>query len=431
MRRLIYRISPLLAGTDAILGVLLLFLLGGVEGGVAWACLSSGLSMAIIALCAWLSWRSLQELRNLSEEDDAQRSILPQDAVSVMQQPEETRTTTPDLGGKTIAIHEITGFDRLAISGDLAFSVPDITAWLRECRENGSYPLALPCDGRVFADARNAPLSNFWVLGDVHGDLNALTAAFAFADEWTGEHSAEAPVLVSLGDLFDRGDKNLEVLLKFLGEAMKRPGHVAWIAGNHDCGFRFDEQRGIFASTTYPNEFTMWLNAHLEDAALVAFGQEVAALCGKLPSAAVIPGDIVLVHGGVPHRDLQERIVNIADLEASDMRHDFIWNRCHESLKRKRPSREANCQLGVQDVLDFLSIMENNCGVPCKAILRGHDHFAERIRLFDAYAPCSVITLNTCSTLKDGAYSAAPLDFTPPVVVHCLNGTIEAFKISK
>ncbi|MBQ7650579.1 MAG: metallophosphoesterase [Victivallales bacterium] len=388
-----------------------------------------------------MSWISLQELKRLSQSDVVQDLVEPQEAVAVEQQLEVTpiieRTAevappkTPEQVGKPITVHEISGFDRLSACGDNAFSVSDVTSWLRGCRESGIYPLALPCDGRVFADVRESAFSNAWVIGDVHGDFDALAAAFAFADEWTSSHSADAPALFSLGDLFDRGDKSLEVLLKFLGEAIKRPGRVGWIAGNHDWGFRFDQQRGIFASTTYPNEFTMWMNAHLDDAALVAFGQEVAAICGKLPSAAVIPGGVLLVHGGVPHRDLQERIVGIVALEDSDMLHDFIWNRFHDSLRRKRPSREANCQIGVQDVLDFLSIMENNCRVPCKAILRGHDHFAERIRIFDAYAPCTVVTLNTCSTLKDGAYSASPLDFTPPAIVHCLNGNLEAFKISK
>ena len=441
MRRQIIRLCPLLAGMDAILGVLLLSLLGGFENGLAWIGVSSVISMVIIALCAWLSWMSLQELKSLSKKDCVQENIEQQKGVTIEQLSKEMTIIeqtakdalpdAPEQADRTIAVHEISGFDRLSAGGDKAFSVSDVTAWLRGFRENGAYPLALPSDGRVFVDARESAFSNVWVIGDVHGDLDAVTAAFAFADEWTISHSADSPAVFSLGDLFDRGDKSLETLLKFLGEAMKRPGKVGWIAGNHDWGFHFDEQRGIFASKTYPNEFTMWLNAHLDDASIVAFGREVASLCGKLPAAAVLPGDILLVHGGVPHRDLQERIVSIADLEASDMRHDFIWDRFHESLGRKRPSREANCQLGVQDVLDFLSIMENNCGVPCKAILRGHDHFAERLRIYEAYAPCSVVTLNTCSTLKDSAYSAAPLDFTPPAIVHCLNGTIEAFKIAK
>ena len=224
---------------------------------------------------------------------------------------------------------------------------------------------------------------------------------------------------------------HVETVIKFVSEIKSRSGRVGWISGNHDWGFCFDEKRGVFTSHTFPNQFTMWLNAYLEDKDIVAFGKEVAHLCEKLPAAVVIPGDVLLVHGGVPHKDLQEHINSLSDLENPDARHDFVWGRFHESLKRKRPSREANCQLGVLDVWDFLSILERIGGIGCKAILRGHDHYAERIRVFSAYAPCIVATLNTCSTLKDGAYSPKPLDFTPPAVVHCHNGAIEAFRIGK
>ncbi len=475
MRTLICKYSPLLAGIDAILGVFLLFLLGGFELGAAWTGFSAMISLVVVAGCGWMAWKSLLELKNLSDSASISENLDKTDTAPTGQPPAEaddkstetavqppaeaddksTETTgqppaeveetssggtdgaddthdfAADKDDGAVAIHYVDGFDRLAEIGGLPFPMPELTVWLKDCREHGGYPFALPCDGRVLADVRNSGFSNVWVMGDVHGDSRALSAAFSFADEWTRDNSAEPPVFVSLGDLFDRGENSLDTLLKFLGEAKNRAGRVGWLAGNHDFGFHFDESQGCFASSTYPNEFTMWLNAKLEDAAVVAFGREVAALCGKLPSAAVIPGDVWLLHGGVPHRDLQERIAGIAALEDSDMRHDFVWGRLHESLKRKRPSREANCQIGVQDVKDFLSIMDNVCGIGCKAILRGHDHFAERVRVYDAYAPLSVVTLNTCSTLKDGAYSAVKLDFTPPAVAHCLNGSLEIYRIAK
>ncbi len=427
--KIIYYLSAPLAVIDALLGICILYLLGGFENGLEWLCVSSVISLGIVAACCWLFWRSLQELKNLQRSETFHIGV--EEDVVIEPPPTEAQEPIVESSNTAVAVHDVKGFDRLSVCGKEEYSLSELTAWLRKCRETAAYPLALPCDGRVFADVRQAGFSNIWVIGDVHGDLNALTAVFAFADEWTRNNSADAPTVISLGDLFDRGEKSMETIIKFLGEAKKRTGRVGWIAGNHDFGFHFEEQRAIFASRTYPNEFTMWLNSHLEDETFVAFGREVAALCGKLPSAAVIPGDILLVHGGVPHKDLQERIASLADLEDSDMRHDFVWGRFHESLKRKRPSREANCQMGVQDVYDFLSILEKNCGIACKAILRGHDHFAERIRIYEAYAPRSVITLNTCSTLKDGAYSSKQLDFTPPAVVHCFKGAIEAFRILK
>ena len=438
MPKIPYRFCPLLAGIDAILSVFILYLLGGFENGAAWATVSAVASVGMIALCGWMAWLSVKELKESNASDafmkipeDSKPEPLPS---SVEKTTEETAQKSEEIIAeekKSVPIQTVSGFARLAANGSSEFEMADVTEWLKGCREIGAYPLALPCDGRVFADANASGFSNTWLIGDVHGDLQALNAAFAFADKWSLDNSAEPPVVISLGDLFDRGDKSLETVICFLGQAKRRNGRVGWISGNHDCGFCFDAERGIFASSTFPNQFTMWLNAHLDDAEIVAFGQEVAALCGRLPAAAMIPGGVLLVHGGVPHTDIQPRIHALSDLEDADMRHDFVWGRFHDSLKRKRPSREANCQIGVLDVFDFLKVLEGTTGIACKAILRGHDHFAERVRIYEAYSPCAVVTFNTCSTLQDGAYSAKPLDFTPPAVVHCNNGALEVFLLGK
>ena len=441
MLKSLYKFCPLLAGIDAILSVFILYLAGGFENGAAWSAVSAVVSAGMIALCGWMARLSIKELveshasgASMEIAGEGKQDTLPSGVEQAPEKTEEAEQAPEEKKAEernSVPIQTVSGFARLAASGSPASSMSEVTEWLKGCRESGAYPLALPCDGHVFADARDSGISNAWIIGDVHGDLQALNAAFAFADKWSLENSAEPPVVISLGDVFDRGDKSLETMLSFLGEAKRRNGRVGWISGNHDSGFCFDTQRGIFASSTFPNQFTMWLNAHLNDEEIVAFGQEVAALCGRLPAAAVIPGGVLLVHGGVPHTDIQTRIHALSDLESADMRHDFVWGRFHDSLKRKRPSREANCQIGVLDVLDFLKILEEAAGIACKAILRGHDHFSERVRIYEAYSPCSVVTFNTCSTLQDGAYSAKPLAFTPPAVVHCNNGSLEVFLIGK
>ena len=439
MRRLIYIASPFLALLDAVTGVLLVVLFGGFENGTAVATASSMAIVLIVAACVWMFCNSMKELLNIQHAPHPMQYFEPSRTVPATESEKTNASDSSSEGSASgalapsisIPVHDVGGFMKLSTAFMGSFSMQEATKWLAACRSAGAYSMALPCDGHVFIDARSTTFSNAWIFGDVHGDVAALSAVFAFADKWSHDNSASPPSFFSLGDLFDRGDKSAEAISLFICEAKKRQGMVGWLAGNHDNGFLFDEKRGIFASHTFPNEFTMWLNAHLQDADIVAFGREVALLCGRLPAAAIIPGDVLLVHGGVPHKDIQPRIASPADLENSDMKHDFIWGRFHDTLKRKRPSREANCQLGVLDVQDFLSILNDSCGMPCKAILRGHDHFSERIRIYDAYAPLAVVTLNTCSTLKDGAYSAKPLDFTPPAVAHCFNGQLELFRIAR
>jgi hypothetical protein len=96
-------------------------------------------------------------------------------------------------------------------------------------------------------------------IGDLHGDLEALhrvllsTELIDYKGEWTGEDTTVVQtvrlyfkfcVLISQGDIFDRGPSALwiyDLFLRLNSTATQKGGHIELILGNHEVSNMMDQ----------------------------------------------------------------------------------------------------------------------------------------------------------------------------------------------
>ena len=246
---------------------------------------------------------------------------------------------------------------------------------------------------------------NLWFIGDVHGDLLALEAALSFIDARGAD-----PTIVFLGDLFDRFEYGIEVVMRVLALIKERPGRILWIAGNHDDGLFYEN--GVFGSKVLPSEFCVFLNGHKE---YEDFGKWLIEFCKTLPRALFLPDGLFVAHGGCPSFDMNTFGYSIDDvkqpeeLDAEKYLHAFIWNRVIPGQDDK-----SEPEVGKNDLRHFMEKMETLSGIHVKRMLRGHDHCKEtRHEFFESYYPqAPVLTLTTMS-----AWYLGNDDFPPELMV--------------
>jgi len=242
---------------------------------------------------------------------------------------------------------------------------------------------------------------DLWFVGDVHGDILALEAALSFIDS-----RAPQSTIVFLGDLFDRFQYGLEVVMRVLALVIERPGRIFWIAGNHDDGLFFDN--GKFSSKVLPSEFCQFLNQRKE---YEDFGKWLVGFCKILPRALFLPDGLFVAHGGCPSFDMNtfgysiDDVKQLQDLEDEKYLHAFIWNRLIPGQDDK-----SEPEVGKNDLIYFLGKMEKLTGIPAKRMLRGHDHCLEsRHEFFESYYPqAPVLTIATMSAWYLGTEEFPP-----------------------
>jgi hypothetical protein len=252
---------------------------------------------------------------------------------------------------------------------------------------------------------RDLPL---WFLGDIHGDLLAFLVAQKFIKQQEG-----IPRFVFLGDLFDRGKFNKEVLFHVLELIVNNPEQHCLVVGNHDEGLRVTD--GKFSSSVEPCEFADFLNAEDTDQGWRDLAEQAIRVFFHAPRAMLLPDGLLVAHGGVPHVDRLPAIGNKDDLSDRDCGEDFVWTRLHESARKKIPNRSTRgCSLGVTDFYAFCDKLSEILSRPVKGMIRGHDHIEKRFAFFEGYTERPVLTINTMCHRYDGEMFG---DFERPVIV--------------
>jgi len=240
-----------------------------------------------------------------------------------------------------------------------------------------------------------------WFIGDLHGDILALDSALSYIDS----HSI-SPTIVFLGDLFDRFEYGIEVIMRVISLIRERPGKILLIAGNHDDGLYFKEDR--FFSKVIPAEFADFLNTHDE---YKEFGKWLIDFCEQLPRALFLPDGLFVAHGGCLSFNMDsfshviDSVRSLEELEKPEHLRTFIWNRLIPNQNDK-----SEDEVGKNDLIHFMQAMEKLTGIPVKRMLRGHDHCREsRHQFFDHYYPeAPVLTLTTMSAWYLGTEDSAP-----------------------
>jgi hypothetical protein len=256
---------------------------------------------------------------------------------------------------------------------------------------------------------------NLWFVGDVHGDVLGLEAVLGHIAEVTRREGAPPPVYVFLGDLIDRMPYSYEVLLRFFALWRGHPGRVVLLAGNHTDALRWNEKTGAFTATVNPCEFADWLNNQKEDPATPEAGRALLRLAQRTPRAIFLPDGLLAAHGGVPHRDLHERLKKAEDLDLPECLQDFVWTRLHPRAPRRIPNRSSRtCDVGREDFERFCETAAAVLAQPVRRMVRGHDHVEERYELYANYLKNHVLVINTMCCRQDGEFGG-PYPRTPCV----------------
>ena len=206
-----------------------------------------------------------------------------------------------------------------------------------------------------------------FVIGDIHGNLQPLIKLLDIINQ-------EKPKLViSLGDIVDRGANQLECLIVILAYKILNPKSFFILKGNHET-FEMNQAYGFFydflGKFKDPNKFN-----------------EILAVYSVLPICAIVNKSILCLHGGIPEdieilsklkglktRNIDQSLMN----SIGDGIFQIIWNDPKESLRNFKGSfrgPEINF-FGEEAFNKFIDA--NNL----KYLIRAHECFPEGYRWF-------------------------------------------------
>lgn len=224
------------------------------------------------------------------------------------------------------------------------------------------------------------------VVGDIHGDFDALSSVYRRYGPPVSH------VYVFLGDYVDRGSRSVQVVVTLMELSLMYPGCVVMLRGNHefeDVNSRYglmeecrrlygDDGWGVFSSLN--DAFTF------------------------LPLAAVLNGEYVCVHGGIPSsvssiRDIESVCRSVRVSNKNKIIEGIMWSDPRDEVGYTSPSdRGAGEFFGGLKLASFL----NKSGL--EFLIRGHENVDGGIRvdIGDTLPMCVTIFLSPGDMLSDG-----------------------------
>ncbi|MCF0215457.1 MAG: metallophosphoesterase [Fibrobacteraceae bacterium] len=212
---------------------------------------------------------------------------------------------------------------------------------------------------------------DIWFIGDIHGDLLAFRTAIAFINS----NSKRKPIYVLLGDIFDRNDYGLNVIVEVLNLFKNSPDSIFMIAGNHDEGL--DYKKDSFNSIIDPHQFTDYLN-EIENPLIEELVKGFIQLIKKLPAGLVLPNGLFVTHGGVPSRP-ERSVKNVWKDLNNDAIKDLIKKERRQFLNNRfqwdvTTGTKLTPEFSWVEIINFSHAIEKAYGVAIRSMLRGHDH---------------------------------------------------------
>ena len=245
---------------------------------------------------------------------------------------------------------------------------------------------------RLSIDEVGSP-DKWFFIGDIHGDFFALHTLLREAE---GRHPDCR--VVFLGDLVDRGDMPFECLFLLLDWGLRRPGRLAWIAGNHDIAFSIGHQ-GVFRSQVHPAELLGDLNKRdFLNGFRQRLGQFFIRVASGLPRALLFPDGLLATHGGFPLVDLhpQGAAAETEDafiewLNSPACLKDFTWTRIHRKPKAIPDRYSSGSQYGFRDFEAFCALKPH--WFPISRMVTGHEHPRDGFDLHPTYVVNPALTI--------------------------------------
>jgi hypothetical protein len=200
-------------------------------------------------------------------------------------------------------------------------------------------------------------------VGDIHGELETIDEILrrtSFADNNLG--SDNKGYIVFLGDLVDRGQNSVEVLITLFALKIRFKENVILLKGNHelpDVNSRYgfvDEVRRKYPSAA----------------------NEIYKLCNKLfekfPHAVATANGIFATHGGIPEN--VSTLTQVASLDGNELE-QLLWNdprpEIHgfeQNYGRDPMGLSAIKYFGDDVTAKFLK------GIGAKVLVRAHEYFS-------------------------------------------------------
>lgn len=206
-----------------------------------------------------------------------------------------------------------------------------------------------------------------FIFGDIHGKLSSLKLILKEIQKRKPEY------IISLGDIVDRGDYQLQTLIIMCALKILNPKNFFILRGNHET-FEMNRSYGF-----YDKFIEKFGNNHKFDVILDFYN--------SLPYSIIINESILCVHGGIPEDN--NILKKLKDLKLDKMNDDLseeidkalfqiMWNDPKEEVSYFKPSyRGPGILFFGKDALDEF-LQENNLDV----IIRAHESFPEGYRWF-------------------------------------------------
>jgi len=205
-----------------------------------------------------------------------------------------------------------------------------------------------------------------YVIGDIHGNLDTLLRLI----EIIGKKNPE--LVIFLGDIVDRGIKQLECLILILALKIRYPNKYYLLKGNHET-LEMNQYYGFF------QEFMSKFNDQKKF-------DEILTVYNALPFCALINKSILCLHGGIPEdieilrklRGLKSKDIGLVFKSIAKSLKQIMWNDPKSGLKGFSESfRGPEIKFFEEDVFDSF-MKEYNL----KYVIRSHEIFPEGYRWF-------------------------------------------------
>ena len=188
------------------------------------------------------------------------------------------------------------------------------------------------------------------IVGDLHGDYFALKGILNF-------FNPTRDGIIFLGDYADRGELGIEVIDNVRSLLMKYPNSVVALKGNHED----------YTSQGYPTFSPCDLIGEVKIKRGTwqrYFFNCLKPFFGKLYLSAILPGEILFVHGGI-----SSKIEDYNDLKnpSIDIEKDILWSDPFDGYG-EYPNRRG---IGVEFGVDITNKFSRKFNV--KKIIRSHE----------------------------------------------------------
>ncbi|MFX0041797.1 MAG: metallophosphoesterase [Candidatus Hodarchaeota archaeon] len=230
-----------------------------------------------------------------------------------------------------------------------------------------------------------------YVIGDIHGNLHSLLNILEIIKKNRPKY------IIFLGDIVDRGIRQLECLIIILALKILNPNRVFLLKGNHET-LEMNQYYGFF------QEFVQKFNDQKRF-------KDILEVYNVLPFCAVINNKVLCLHGGIPEdkeilkklKGLKHQNINSAFKSVAEGLYQIIWNDPKEGLNGFSESfRGPGIKFFGEDV--FNNFLKSN---NLKYLIRAHECFPEGYRWFFNNHLLSVFS----SANYRGAYSPNPASY--------------------